>query len=225
MPTLHNEFIPWTPWYTPISKAKVALVSTGGVYLKKGLHQPYASGDDPSFREFPAVVAGDDLEVAAGRDDGQARADVNVLFPLERLQQLAGGGYIGAVAPLVYSFKGAVTDVLPLLANYAPSVAYRIRRMGADVALVVAAARSHTETAGLIARAIELAGVPTLVLAAGREAVQQVGAPRSVLLNYTDGAPLGNPGNGGKHQHMLREALAAGWEFEGPGMVAELDLG
>ncbi len=219
---LETEFIPWAPWHVGPDRAKVGLVSTGGVFLKKGLHQPYAAGE-PAFREFPSVVAADDLELGAADYDQQyAREDINVVFPLERLQELSLSGYLGAIAPFVYSFTGPVSDLNGLLANYAPSVAYRMKRMGVEVALLVATSAVDHQTAVLIARAIELAGVPTIVLGTNREVLERVKAPRAVLVKHPAGSPLGNPGNAGKHQHLLREVFDAAWQFEGPGLIAEL---
>jgi D-proline reductase (dithiol) PrdB len=169
------------------------------------------------------VVVGDDLEVADGGPESRyAREDVNVVFPLARLHELVDGGYVGSVAPFAYSFMGQITRPTSLLANYAPSVAYRMKRMGADVALVVAAGLIGHQTAGLVARAIELAGVPTVVLGTNRALLEAVRVPRAVVVKHPEGAPLGNPANAGKHQYLLREVFDAAWAFEGPGLVAEL---
>lgn len=223
---LTNEFVPWTQWLPRVGESKVALVSTGGLFLKHGLHERFDLQNphgDPSFREFPSVVADEDLDLAHGRiDERYARQDVNVLFPLERLRSLAAGGYIGAVAPFAYSFMGHVTRPLELLANYAPSVAYRMRRMGADLALIIATGAVDHQTAGIVARAIELAGVPTLVLGSQPEILAAVRVPRAVVVKHPEGAPLGNPGNVGKHEHLLREALEAAWRLEGPGLIERL---
>ena len=220
---IKTEFVPWAPWLTPLERAKVAVVSTGGVYLKKGLHEPFGE-NDPSFREFPAVVVNDDLEVSplVTYDPRYVKEDLNVVFPLERLTGLAAQGYVGAVAPFAYSFSGHTSALTPLLANFAPSLAYRMRRMGPDVVLVVATGAVEHQTAALVARAIELAGVPTVVLGTDRGVLEAVKAPRSVLVRHPEGAPLGNPGNAGKHQHLLREALEAAWQFEGSGLITEL---
>jgi D-proline reductase (dithiol) PrdB len=220
-----NEFIPWTPWNTPPVEAKVSLVTTGGVYLHKGLNQPFeTANDDSSFREFPSITAMDDLIVAEAEYDLRyGKADVNVLFPMERMQELVAGGYIGSLAPFTYSFRGQIRRPVDLAANYAPSVAYRMRRMGVEVVLVIAAGDLlHHQTAALIARSIELAGVPTILLGTDSEAAKAVGVPRAVVVHHPHGAPLGNPGNVGKHHHLLREVFDSAWQFEGPGLVAEL---
>lgn len=222
MNLIANEFIPWAPWHIAPDKAKVALVATAGVYLKHGLHAPLTAAD-PSFREFPAVVSTEDLALAeSGFDLRQARADLNVVFPLERMKELADAGYIGTLAPFAYTFSGGEVPPVELLANYAPSVAYRVRRMGAEVALVVAAGEAGQQTAALVARAIELAGVPTIVLGTDRAALEAVKVPRAVVVQHPVGSTLGNPNNSGKHQHLLREVFDAAWQFEGPGLVAEL---
>lgn len=220
---LTNEFIPWTQWMPVPSESKVALISTGGVYLKHGLHQPFEPEGDPSFREFPSVVASEDLTLVHGRiDESYAQKDINVLFPLDRLRALADAGYIGSVAPFAYSFLGHITEPVELLANYAPSVAYRLRRMGADLALIIATGPVDHQTAGVVARAVELAGVPSLVLGTQPAILEAVNAPRAVVVEHPAGAPLGNPGNAGKHEHLLREALEAAWKLEGPGLIERL---
>jgi len=221
---VENEFIPWAPWHVPAAEAKVALISTGGIYLKNGLHQPFdAENGDETFREFPTVVEPDDLAIAhTGYDVRYAAADINVVFPLQRLQDLAQNGYIGAVAPFAYSFMGNVPHPVALLSNYAPSVAYRLKRMGTTLALVVATGSLDHQTAALVARAVELAGVPSIVLGTDRRLLEAVRAPRAVAVQHPAGAPLGNPGNVGKHEHLLREVFEAAWQFEAPGLVAEL---
>lgn len=223
---LTNEFVPWTQWLPRVAESKIALVSTGGIFLKHGLHERFdleSPHGDPTFREFPSVVADEDLDLAHGRiDEAYARQDINVLFPLERLRSLAHGGYIDSVAPFAYSFNGHITRPIELLANYAPSVAYRMKRMGADLALIIAAGGVDHQTAGLVARAIELAGVPTLVLGNRPEILEAVKVPRAVVVDHPDGAPLGNPGNAGKHEHLMREALEAAWKLEGPGLIERL---
>lgn len=223
-----NAFIPWTPWNVPAKESTVALVTTGGAYLKRGLHQPFdteSPAGDPSFREFPSVVESEDIAVAHSSGNcGFAEEDINVVFPVTRLNALATGGYIGSAAPFAYSFMGNVKDPTDLLANYAPNVAYRMKRMGADVALVVAAHPMDSQVAALVARTIELAGVPTVVLGTDRDLLQLVRAPRAVVVAHPDGAPLGEPGNGGKHQAVIRSALQTAWTFEAPGRVADLEL-
>jgi D-proline reductase (dithiol) PrdB len=223
---LPHGFIPWSQWHAPVSQSKVALVTTGGVYLKHGLQEPFdleQPHGDPSFREIPSVVLEEDLALAHGRiDERAAQQDINVLFPLGRLRSMVEAGYIDAVAPFAYSFCGHITRPVGLLAEFAPSVAYRLRRMGADVALIIATGGVDHQTAAVIARAAELAGIPTVVLGNRPELLAALKVPRAVAVSNPDGAPLGRPGNAGQHEHILREALEAAWQLEGPGLVERL---
>jgi len=211
-------FVPWSHWVRPVGESKVALVATAGVYLKHGLQEPYDEGrpgGDPTFREFPVVVRSEDLAVS-GSHPGPVQEDLNLVFPLERLRALADSGAIDAVAPFAYSFSGAVADPLPLLAGSGLSVAYRIRRMGADVALLWASGEQGLLTAALVARLIELAGVPAVVVAAGAgaDALRGWGVPRGAIIRQPAA-----PGDAEGQQRLLLAALEAAWDLHEPGVI------
>jgi len=209
-------FVPWSQWVRPVAESKVALVATAGVYLKHGLQEPYDEGrpgGDPSFREFPVVVRYEDLAVS-GTLPAPALEDLNLVFPLERLRAMAESRAIDAVAPFAYSFSRTIADPLPLLVRFGPSVAYRIRRMGADVALICASGEAGRLTAALVARLIELAGVPTVVLDGEAEPLRRLGVPRGVAIRQPAG-----PGDAEGQQRLLRAALEAAWDLHEPGVV------
>lgn len=169
------------------------------------------SGDQPGDQQQGGPDGGpqDESRAGHGQDepDSEARELLNRVFPLERLRTMAAAGAIDAVAPFAYSFSGAIADPLPLLIDSGPAVAYRIRRMGADVALVVAADVSGLRTAAVVARLIELAGIPTVVLAADAVALRKAGVPRGVAMD-----PAG-------WLERLPDALDAAWALEAPGVV------
>jgi len=208
---LRPTFTPWSQWVREVAASKVALVTTAGVYLRHGLHEPFdlgREGGDPTFREFPAVVDLADVAIAGEAPaEAEAQARVNSVFPLDRLRAMAAAGVIDAVAPFAYSFSGAIADPLPLLVDSGPSVAYRIRRMGADAALVLAAGDAGLTTASIVARLIELAGISTVVLAADVDGLRTAGVPRGVALDPADWL------------QRLPDALEAAWALEAPGAV------
>lgn len=220
---IHNSFTPWAPMDVQLSEAKVALISTAGVYMKQGWHAPFASDQpfgDPSWREAPAIVDPEDLAISHPHYSHQyAESDINVVFPLQRLHELKAYGYIGSVAPFAYSFSGYITRPLSLVTEHAPNVAYRLKRAGVNIALLVPGSILCHQTMGLIARAVELAGVSTLCLGLQEAGaiLEQVRPPRTVLVDHIAGAPLGAPGNAAKHQHLIREALEAAYDLAEPG--------
>ena len=61
--------------------------------------------------------------------------DLNIVYPLERLQEMAAAGEIGGVADHHYSFMGA-SDPAPMQ-PFAEDVAAAMRAEGVDTALLV----------------------------------------------------------------------------------------
>lgn len=94
-----------TPFSRPpaLDRARVAIVTTAA------LHPADAApprGGDPSFR---VLRAGEELRLAhesPNFDRSGWLVDPNVIFPLERLHELAAAGRIGSVAPRHLSFAG-----------------------------------------------------------------------------------------------------------------------
>ncbi|MHB9150731.1 MAG: glycine/sarcosine/betaine reductase selenoprotein B family protein [Thermoleophilia bacterium] len=105
VPALEDE-TPWAPFATRLTEARVALVTTGGLYLPPD--PPFdvdAPLGDPSFRMIPPNVALSDLLIAHTHYGHQrADRDRNVVFPLDRLREMAADGVIGGLGPRAYSF-------------------------------------------------------------------------------------------------------------------------
>lgn len=98
-----------TPWVIgpPLPERRVALVTTAGLHRR---HDEAFSFIDLTYR----VIAGDtDLDeltmthTSIHFDRTGFREDVNTVFPLDRLRELAHEGAIGAVAEHHYSLMGA----------------------------------------------------------------------------------------------------------------------
>ncbi len=92
--------IPWSPPRIPLGKASIALVTSAGVHLKHD--QPFDMENpegDASFRFLPGDTALRDLTITHDYYDHRAAdRDVNCVFPLERLRELAAAGKIGRIA-------------------------------------------------------------------------------------------------------------------------------
>ena len=61
---------------------------------------------------------------------------------------------------------------------------------------------------GLVQRAIEAEGIPTVGISILKEVTQKVRPPRSVFLRYPFGHPLGEAFNVGQQRTILLDALA-----------------
>jgi len=134
-----HETVPFTPLRKRVREARGALVTTGGVFLKG--HPPFGDNfgvGDPSYREIPSNVSVDLLSrYHEHYDHTNASRDINCVFPVERMRELAAAGVIGFLAETFYSFMGFVTVTLPLKKVTAPEVAGKMRREEVDFAVLV----------------------------------------------------------------------------------------
>ncbi len=135
---LRFESAPWTPLRTSLSRSRVALISTGGVYIKDE-QQPYNTDGDVSYRIIPRATPPDRLSVAHTHyDTSGALRDINVVFPYQRLQELEAEGLIGSFADPCYGFMGFIPRpmVPQLMEETAPEVAERLKADGVEAVLI-----------------------------------------------------------------------------------------
>ena len=127
-----------TPWQTPptLSECAVAVISTAGLHHRDD--HPFTFDPGDYYRVISSSVPAADLlmsHVSANFDRSGFQQDWNVVFPLDRLRDLAREGYIGAAATYHYSFMGAV-DPVPLEPT-ARQLSGVLKADGVDVLLLV----------------------------------------------------------------------------------------
>lgn len=131
---------PWTPLSKPLSRSRLAVVTTGGLY-RPDLDEPFddlATEGNWSFRALPRDVEIARLAIAHSHFPHEAaRADMNTIFPLERLAELEAEGVIGSLAQTHFSMMGYITRAADVAEETAPAIASRMKKEGVDVALVV----------------------------------------------------------------------------------------
>jgi D-proline reductase (dithiol) PrdB len=97
------------PWVAgpPLAERRVAIVSTAG--LQRRGDRPFGKGA-ADFRLIPGDIAAADLvmsHISVNFDRSAFQQDFNVVFPIDRLGELAAEGVIGSVAGVHYSFLGS----------------------------------------------------------------------------------------------------------------------
>lgn len=80
------------------------------------------------------------------------------------------------------------------------------------------------QTVGLVARAVEEAGIPTLTMSVGRDITEAVCPPRTAFLDYPMGNETGRPGNAGEQRSIVRGAFAALGQMAEPGCIVDLGM-
>lgn len=96
-----------------LSKRRVALISTAGIHRRGD--RPFDVGAN-DYRVIPRDTPARDVimsHISTNFDRIGFQEDLNVIFPLERLKDLADEQSIGSLADIHYSFMGA-TDPLQM---------------------------------------------------------------------------------------------------------------
>ena len=92
----------------------------------------------PSYR----FIARDRRDLVLGHwspnfDHAGVAMDINVVYPIDRLEELAARGVIGAVAPRHVSFAGnQPDDVATIRLDTGPAAAAALRHDGVDVVIL-----------------------------------------------------------------------------------------
>ncbi len=102
-----------TPWAEgpALAQRRVAIVSSAGLTVRG---DKVFRGRDADYRAIPSSTAASDLlcsHISINFDRTGFQEDMNVVFPLDRLNELAADGVIGSVAATHYSFMGATDPV------------------------------------------------------------------------------------------------------------------
>lgn len=132
---------PWTPLVKPLADCKLALVSSAALLTADAEPFDFSQrGGDVRFRSIPSdcdTCALDDQHPSHHFDHSGLTADRNLAFPIDRVNELAARGRIGAVNHRHLSLCGAITAPGRLIKETAPEAASWLVEDGVDVALLV----------------------------------------------------------------------------------------
>lgn len=139
--------IPWTSLPGPVSRCKFGLVTTGGLF-HKSLEAPFdlareraePTWGDPTYRTIPLKISQEEVGVSHLHvNTSYAEADLNVLLPVQRFQELERQGIIGGLANNHYSFmgyQGYPPDTDAWRYKYGPQVAQKFLDEGVNCVLL-----------------------------------------------------------------------------------------
>ena len=118
----------------PLSEATVAIVTSASLHHAD---QDSFGPVDTSYR----VLDGTRRDFVVGHwspnfDASGVAADINVVFPIDRLEELARDGRIGKVAPHHLAYAGNQFDLSQIRMDGGPAGAAYLREQGVDVVLL-----------------------------------------------------------------------------------------
>jgi D-proline reductase (dithiol) PrdB len=227
-PFIRNESAPFTPLKRALPMLNLALISSAGAYIDgTAPFDTTADDGDMTFREIPIEVEAADLKFAAcGYDPAAVMEDLNAQVPIQRLLEYEANGVIGQLNPIWFSFCGYIPNAVRMTEEMLPEFAARVKRYDVQAALVIPASRLCHQSCGLAARALELAGIPTIMPTVDRAVAEGVRAPRIAYYKGEFGCVAGKP-NWKQYQHrVLDESLRWIETFDQPGsrkLVVELE--
>ena len=219
-PFIENTRAPFTPAQRSLPMLNLALISSAGGYIDGT--DPFntkAPEGDCTLRELPTEIDLSDLRFSArGYDPTFVQQDGNVQVPLARLFEFESNRVIGQLNQVFWSFCGFIPDAARLVRETLPQLVERIKRYEVQAALLIPASRLCHQSIALAARAIEGAGIPTMMLAVERDVVERVHPPRAGFYQGQIGSVVGQP-NWPEHQRrVLDEALRWIEPMDQPGM-------
>jgi D-proline reductase (dithiol) PrdB len=90
-----------------LSKRRVAIVSSAALIHRGDKPFPFGSGE---YRAVPGTWSNDEIlmsHVSINFDRAGFQRDINVVYPIDRLRELAADGVIGSVASTHYAVMGS----------------------------------------------------------------------------------------------------------------------
>lgn len=211
----------WTPLTKPLSECVVALCTAGGVHLKS--QRPFVLSGDSTFREIPKATPSSELMVShGGFDNSDVNRDINAMFPIDRLRELEAEGFIGKIAPTLIGFMGGGGDVDRFRGEAGPAIAKILKDESVDIAVFTGGCGTCHRSAVIVQRAVEAAGISTILIAALPPIARQQGAPRITAPHVPIGSNAGEPGNVQMQRAILEDTLRAVEEMTHFGQIKTL---
>ena len=132
-PAFEHDDAPFAPLKKPLSGSKVALVTTAGLHVR-GV-APFTNNDQ-SYRVIPSDTPARDIlqsHTSIGFDRTAFMRDINISFPVDRLNELVAQGVVGSLSTNFYSFMGAIRNPSKIVEETGPEVAKLLIDDGVDV--------------------------------------------------------------------------------------------
>jgi D-proline reductase (dithiol) PrdB len=208
-PFVSNVHSPFTPLKRALPLLNLGLISSAGAFLDGTEPFDLDSKDgDINFREIPIVVEAEDFKYAAkGYDPKAVKEDRNSQIPIDRLIEYRSSAVIGNLNDVWWSLSPWIPNARLVAEEMAPKIAERLQHYQVQAALLIPASRLCHQTLGIVARAIEASGIPTMTLSVDPVATDRIRPPRTAYYRGEFGSIAGIPNWPEYQLRILDEAL------------------
>lgn len=185
--------VPFSPLSKPLAEASISVITTAALYQPgkgdQGSGAVY-NGHAKFFTVYSESTASEpDLRVShIAIDRAHTTAeDQGTYFPLQALRALEENGEIGGITPRYHGLPTNRSHETTLEID-CPEVVSRCLEDRADAAVLVPNCPVCHQSVSLAARALEEAGISTVIMGCAKDIVEHVGVPRFLFNDF----PLGN---------------------------------
>ena len=194
-----HDHVPFAPLPKPLAQSRVALITTASPPDFDGVKRVWSGRvSSPPPTLFTDNVAWD--------KESTHTKDRASFLPIEAVSTLASEGL---VAGLTARFHGVPTEYSQrkTRATDAPEILSRVRADGADVAILCPLCPVCHQTLSLVARHLEAAGIPTVLIGSAKDVVEYCGVARFYFTDFPLGNPCGHPWRPDMQLEIVRRAL------------------
>jgi len=208
-PFIENKRAPFTPARRSLPLMNLALISSAGAYIDGT--EPFDTTNvdgDLNIREIPTEIDPRDLKFSVRGYDGQFVAeDFNAQLPLTRLSEFEANRVIGQLNSVFWSFCGFIPDAATFVETAVRKLIDRLQHYDVQGALLIPASDLCHQSVGLAARAIEQAGIPTVIVAVDQFVIERVRPARAGFYKGQFGSVAGKPNFPEHQRRIIEEAL------------------
>lgn len=203
-----------TPLRKPIAESTIGLFVSCGAQLADD--PPLRETEDISFRLVPRDAPYEALAISHRTLVRKwAVDDLNVAYPIDRLRELEAEGVFRRLAHTNVSMVGSIERYTELVEQTVPAIKAVFDAQGVDLVLVLPFCPACHRATGIIARALEARGLPTIGTSVLWEMSAGVKPPRTFFLDFPLGCPAGKPHEAGQQREILRSVFREAHAFDG----------
>ena len=127
----------WTPVTKELKDMTIALATAAGVHHKED--KRFNLAGDFTWRKVTNDMPSNELMVShGGYDNSDVNKDINCMFPIDRLNELAAEGFIGSVADVHAGFMGGGGNQEKFKNETGPAIAAMLKEEGVDAVILTA---------------------------------------------------------------------------------------
>lgn len=127
----------WAPVKKELKDMTIALATAAGVHGKD--QERFNLAGDFTWRKITDKMTTDQMMVShGGYDNSDVNKDINCMFPIDRIHELAAEGFIKACAPVHAGFMGGGGNQEKFKNETGPAIAQMFVEEGVDAVILTA---------------------------------------------------------------------------------------